>query len=44
MAISFALIKAADAVYFLNDYKESPGALRELEYAKNKNKLIFFEQ
>ena len=43
MAICFAMLDVADAIYLLRDYKRSPGALRELERAKKANKLIMEE-
>lgn len=40
LRIGQAMIDEADIVYLLPDYKDSPGAMRELEYAKSKEKII----
>ena len=38
MKICFAMIDASDVVYFLNDYKESAGAMLEWNYCQYTNK------
>lgn len=43
MEVSFALIDAAEAVFFLSNWKESPGACMEYGYTKAKGKKILFE-
>lgn len=43
MRICFAMIDVCDAVYMLNNWEDSPGAIREYEYAKGKGKEIMFE-
>ena len=40
MHIDFAMIDVADMVYFLNDWQDSPGAIREHEYAAKHDKPI----
>lgn len=42
MAISFKLIDSSDAVVFLKDWFESPGANQEMGYAIAKEKTIYF--
>lgn len=42
MDICFAMLDVADTIYLLHDYKDSPGALRELERAKRKGKEAIF--
>ena len=42
MAISFKLIDTSDAVLFLDDWFESPGANQEMGYAIAKGKDIYF--
>lgn len=39
MKICFSLIDVCDAVYFLKDFKESKGCMREMAYAGATNKL-----
>ena len=41
MKICFAMIDVCDAVYMLDNWQDSPGAIREYEYAKGKE--IIFE-
>ena len=41
MRICFVMIDVCDAVYMLNNWEDSPGAIREYEYAKGKE--IMFE-
>lgn len=41
MDICFTMLDVCDAIYLLHDYKDSPGALRELERAKRKYKKIW---
>lgn len=43
MNMCFNMIDLADIVYFLKDYKESQGAMREWHYAMAKNKSIIYE-
>jgi tRNA A37 threonylcarbamoyladenosine modification protein TsaB len=43
MVIGFSMIEVAHAIYMLDDYKDSPGAIRELEHAKKHNKMIIGE-
>ena len=40
MKICFAMIDVCDAVYMLSNWRDSPGAIREYEYAKGK-KIMF---
>ena len=42
MTICFSMIDASDAVCFLDDWKDSPGARLELHYARSKKKKIVF--
>lgn len=42
MTICFAMIDASDVVYMLGNWKESPGAQRELSYALAKRKEIIY--
>lgn len=44
MNICFAMIHEAGSIYMLKDYKDSPGAKRELVRAANTNKIIIMEQ
>lgn len=43
MHICRAMIDVCDAVYFLRDWKESRGATEEHSYAKERRKLLSFE-
>lgn len=43
MAICFVMIEVADAVYFLHDYVDSPGALREELFAKVHMKPMYYQ-
>lgn len=40
MNICFAMLDQADIIFLLDNYKDSPGALRELAYAKKTGKII----
>lgn len=42
MSICFAMIDESDAIYLLDNYEDSPGALRELERAKGKGKEVLY--
>lgn len=42
--INAAMLDGADAIYLLRDYKESPGAMRELIYAGKRNIEIILEE
>ena len=44
MHIDFAMIDVADTVYFLKDYKQSNGAMKEWAYAILVNKEIMYER
>lgn len=44
MRICFAMIDVCDAVYFLADWRDSPGAMREHEYASRAGKDIVYEE
>lgn len=41
MRIGFAMIDEAHAIFMLPDYRDSPGAMRELERGKKRGILIF---
>lgn len=41
--IDFALIDCADALFMLEDWKDSKGALREWHYAQSHGKTIIFQ-
>lgn len=41
--ICFAMIDVCDAIYFLEDWQDSPGAMREFEYAARKQKRLFYQ-
>lgn len=41
MHIDFALIDICDMVYFLDDWQDSPGAVREFDYVSGKKHLEF---
>lgn len=43
MKIDFALIDICDSVYMMNDWEESPGAIRELHYALSQGKGVIYE-
>ena len=43
MKICFAMIDACDMVCMLSNWRDSPGAIREREYATNNGKLIAYE-
>lgn len=40
MTIDFAMISVCDSIYMLDDWEQSPGAKRELEYARAINKVV----
>jgi len=44
MHICFSMIDVCDAVYFLDNWKDSQGALREFEYASSRGKQLLYEQ
>lgn len=44
MYLCFAMIDTADCVYFLSDYKDSKGAVREEAYAIAKKKDLLFQR
>lgn len=41
--ICFSMIEVCDAVYFLDGYSESEGALKEFHYASIKKKQLLYE-
>ena len=43
MSVDFALIRVCDSLYVLNNWRDSPGAIREVEYAGRLGKAIMFE-
>lgn len=43
MHICYAMIDVCDAVYMQKDWQQSKGARMELQYAKDKKKLIIYE-
>lgn len=43
MSMCYPLIDMCDAIYFLNDWTESKGAMIEFEYANKKKKGICFK-
>jgi len=42
MRICFSMIDSADAVYFLSDFRDSPGAKLELVYCRYIKKQVIF--
>ena len=42
--ICFAMIDVCDAVYMLDNWQDSPGAMREHEYARHTGKAIMYAQ
>ena len=44
MRICFAMIDVCDAVYMLDNWRDSPGAMREHEYASRAGKDIVYEE
>ena len=42
MRICFAMIEVCDAVYMLDNWRDSPGAMREHEYARHTGKGIIY--
>lgn len=43
MRIFFAMIDVCDAVYFLNNWQESSGAIREKAYAEETSKKLVYQ-
>lgn len=43
MPICLAMVTAADAVYLLNNWRESPGAILERSFAQYQGKLLIEE-
>lgn len=43
MHICYAMIDVCDAIYMQKDWQNSEGARMELQYAKDKKKLIIYE-
>jgi hypothetical protein len=43
MHICFSMIDVCDAVYFLDNFADSAGAMKEFNYAATKNKLLLYE-
>lgn len=43
MPICIAMLEQADAIYMLADFRDSEGALLELEYAMYQGKKVIFE-
>lgn len=44
MSMSFCMLDMCDAIYLLNDFEKSKGALMEVERAKSKELLILTER
>lgn len=44
MSIAFAMIDICDCIYVMDNWRESPGAIRELNYACSKAKRIINEK
>jgi hypothetical protein len=44
MKICFACIDVCDAVFFLDGWENSRGSIMEMEYAKEKQKQILYEE
>lgn len=44
MHISFSLIDISEAVFFLDNWKQSPGACMEYGYAIAKEKALYFQE
>ncbi len=44
MHICASMIDVCDAVYFLNNWSDSPGAKREFDYAYENGKRLFYER
>ena len=44
MQICFNMIEVCEAVYMLNNWKDSKGAVMEHEYAKSKDKWIKYQK
>lgn len=43
MPICMAMLEQADAIYMLSDFRESDGAMLELDYATYQGKKVLFE-
>lgn len=43
MVVCLMMLKDADAIYMLKNYKESQGAMIELAFAERMNKIIIYE-
>lgn len=41
LKICFSMIDVCEAVHFLPDWEDSPGAKKEMEYAKKNKKIIY---
>ena len=44
MLVSFAFLNKADEIYMLNDWKQSPGACAEYDFATAKGMKIRYEE
>lgn len=44
MNVTLALLSLCDTIYMLNNYKNSDGALEELEFAKNNGHTILYQK
>lgn len=44
MKICIAMLSVCDVVYFLRDWRTSPGAIREMSEAMKLGKIIIFEE
>ena len=43
MPMCLAMLEAADAIYMLHGWEDSPGACLEHDYAAYQNKMIYYE-
>lgn len=43
MRVSFCLLDMAEAIYMMDGWEKSKGAMREMHYACAKEKSVFFE-
>ena len=43
LKIDFAMLDACDAIYMLNNYEDSLGAQKELDYAIKNKKAVIYE-
>jgi hypothetical protein len=43
MTVSGSMQRVCDAVFFLSDWEDSPGARREMERAESLHQTVFFE-